>query len=125
MKSKVEFSLDGLNNSVIKALIVKEESEDVRDLVARSFLEGFQYTSNFAVVAFSGPIGQETVTIKPLPCLMEEYPDAPFIIDDKMGEYLKGIHTNQLKRFIEIFKNVIAQRAVEEAELSKENKKSI
>lgn len=104
MKSKVTFDLSWNNEPVIKATI--DHSEDVRDKIASRFKEGFEHSSNLAIVTFHGEQigGGEMLQVLPL---------SP--TSTKTLQQLHLIDTVQLAHFVDILKSELSQREAVEA----------
>jgi hypothetical protein len=106
MKSRVTFDLDGGNNPII--LVHAEHSDDVRDKIARQFVERFGHSSNVAVVSFKPTDNGNTLYISPLPSFYHQPEEVMRLVYD--------ISLDQLRELEDVFHKEILKRESENPE---------
>ncbi len=106
MKSRVTFDLDGGNNPII--LVHAEHSEDVRDKIARQFVEKFGHTSNVTVVSFKPTDDGHTLYISPLPGFYHQ--------PEEVMRLMYDVSLDQLRELKDVFDKEIFKREIEHPE---------
>lgn len=105
MKSRVTFDLDGGNNPII--LAHAEHSDDVRDKIAKRFVEKLGHSSNLAVISFMPQSinGIQDLHISPLPSSAFDSKEVERLIYDvsldQLREFADTIHKEIIKREFE------------------------
>lgn len=52
MKSRIKFSLGPYNGEIIEGVVTTKGSDDIRDRIAKGFIQGLNYESNLCFIEF-------------------------------------------------------------------------
>lgn len=110
MKSRVTFDLDGGNNPII--LVHAEHSDDVRDKIARQFVERFGHSSNVCTMSFKPSVkdGTTDLSISPLPSF--------YFQPEEVMRLVYDVSLDQLRELEDVFHKEILKREVEHPEFA-------
>jgi hypothetical protein len=106
MKSKVQFDIDQTGNPVVSMRV--EVTDDVRDKLAKRFIEKLGHDSALAVISFRpDPIeGVSDAVINPVP------PVDIFSTNDEIRKLLYYVGKNQMTRMIKLMDEELITREV-------------